>query len=58
MADLIIRELNSDNEVGRVPVENPFSTIRGQDKYEIVMTGILRNMSDDYYIDDSEFDIR
>jgi len=55
MPDLIVRKTNGD-EVSRVAVSNPFSTIRGQEKYEVVMMGMLRNMGDGYYIDDSEID--
>jgi hypothetical protein len=57
MPDLIVRDLKTRKEVSRVTVTHPFSTIRGQEKYEVVMMGMLRNMNtEDYYIDDSEID--
>jgi len=56
MPDLIVRRLATDEEVDRIPISNPFSTIRGQEKYEVVMMGMLRKMSEDFYIDDSEID--
>lgn len=56
MPDLIVRRLKTGEEVSRVPVSHPFASIRGQEKYEIVMMGMLRNMSDEFYIDDTEID--
>ncbi len=56
MPDLIVRKLKTGEEISRVPVSNPFGTVRGQEKYEVVMMGMLRNMSDEFYIDDTEMD--
>ncbi len=56
MPDLIVRKLKTGEEISRVSVLNPFGTIRGQEKYEVVMMGMLRNMSDEFYIDDTEID--
>lgn len=56
MPDLVVRRLYSKEEVHRVTVSNPFSTIRGQERYEIVMMGMSRNLGDGFYIDDSEID--
>ena len=49
MTDLVVRELETGKEVHRVNVD-------GQSKrgIERVMMGMLRNMSERYYIDDSE----
>ena len=55
-ADLIVRRFGSDREVSRVTVNNPFGSIHGQEKYEVVMMGMLINMSDKFYIDDTEID--
>lgn len=56
MSDLIVRNRKTKEEVHRVSVDAPFSPSRGMYRYERVMMGMLINMGDDYYIDDSEFD--
>jgi hypothetical protein len=57
MADLIVRSFKTREEVSRITVTNPFITIRGQEKYQVVMLGMLRNMNtEDFFIDDSEID--
>ncbi len=57
MADLIVRRFKTNEEVSRVKVSHPFSSIRGQEKYEIIMMGMLRNMNtDEFFIDDTEID--
>lgn len=56
MPDLIVRRLKTGEEISRVSVSHPFASIRGQEKYEVVMMGMLRNMSDEFYIDDTEID--
>ena len=49
MPDLIVKRLATGEEVDRIPISNPFSTIRGQEKYIVVMGGMLRKMSEDFY---------
>lgn len=51
MADLIIRDLKSDIEIDRIKINN-----LSNGHVERVMLGIMRNMNEDYYIDDSEID--
>jgi hypothetical protein len=51
MADLIVRELKTRKEVHRVPLTN-----LSENAVQRVMMGMLRNMSDAYFIDDSEID--
>lgn len=49
-ADLVVRNLKGE-EVHRVTIHNANAR-----KVEKVMSGLLRNMSPDYYVDDSAFD--
>lgn len=49
MADLIVREFGTGQEVSRVDVSG-----KSESAIERVMMGMLRNMSERYYIDDSE----
>lgn len=51
MADLIVRELGTRKEVSRVDV-----TGKSERTVERVMLGMLANMSERYFIDDSEVD--
>ncbi len=55
---LVVRKLSDNTEIHKVPVEHPYSTIRGTPKYQVIMSNMLRNMSDEYWIDDSEFDAK
>lgn len=51
MADLIVRRIETREEVHRVSVSDL------SERYvKRVVMGMLRNMSDDYFIDDSEID--
>ena len=49
MSDLIVRNLETREEIHRVDV-----TGRSERSIERVMSGMLINMSPDYFIDDSE----
>ena len=52
---LIVRSMDGET-VQIVPVTIPYSTIRGVERYEHIMTGMLRQMDrDNFYIDDQEF---
>ena len=48
---LRVKRFDTDEEVHKVKVSNP-----NQRKVEKIMMGMLRNMGDDFYIHDSEFD--
>ena len=50
--DLIVKSFGDNKEVHRVHITN--ATTR---KVERVLSGMLINMSNEYYVDDSEFDI-
>ncbi len=50
---LVVRRLSDHSEVSRVEVDKPYSIIRGMFKYQVVMSGMLRNLNDAYWIDDS-----
>ena len=56
MPKLYVKELSTGNVVREIEVTNPYSTIRGELRYEVVMMGLIRNMdTDNFYVDDSEF---
>lgn len=53
---LLIKAMDGET-VQVIPVHNPRGTVRGVYRYEHIMKGIIRNMdTDNFYIDDSEFD--
>ena len=49
---LIVRKLGRQEKIHKTKVTNATCN-----KVEKVMSGMLRNMGEDYYIDDTEFDI-
>jgi hypothetical protein len=51
LADLVVRELKTSKEVHRVALNS-----LSESHVERVMMGMLRNMSERFYIDDSEVD--
>jgi len=56
---LLVKSMDGET-VQIVPVTAPFSTIKGVERYEHIMMGMMQNMDrDNFYVDDSEFnDVR
>jgi hypothetical protein len=53
--NLYVKRFDTNETVSTIAVNNPFGTIRGEYKYEVVMAGLLRQMDTDrFYVDDSE----